>query len=94
MHIAPDNNLGKDISIEDNEVSYNRDDNWNHIEMEANNFASQLLMPSSMIIEETKKTLQENPNLSKDEIVEKLASIFAVSNLAMKYRLKKMGVNI
>ncbi|AXK48465.1 hypothetical protein CRU87_07950 [Aliarcobacter trophiarum LMG 25534] len=94
LHIAPDNNLGKDISIEDNEVSYNRDDNWNHIEMEANNFASQLLMPSSMIIEETKKTLQENPNLSKDEIVEKLASIFAVSNLAMKYRLKKMGVNI
>ena len=94
LHIAPDNNLGKDISIEDNEVSYNRDDNWDHIEMEANNFASQLLMPSSMITEETKKILQENPNLSKDEIVEKLASIFAVSNLAMKYRLKKMGVNI
>lgn len=94
LHIAPDNNLEKDRSIEDDEVSYNRDDNWDHIEMEANNFASQLLMPSSMITDETKKLLNKNPNLSKDEIIENLASIFNVSKLAMKYRLKKMGVNI
>lgn len=94
LHIAPDNDLTKDRSIEDPEIAYNRDDNWNHIEMEANNFASQLLMPSSMITEETKKILSKNSNFTKDEIIENLASIFDVSKLAMKFRLKKMGVNI
>lgn len=94
LHIAPDNDLEREISIEDDEVIYNRDDNWNHIEMEANNFASQLLMPSSMITEETKKILKKNPDLNKDEIIDSLSSIFDVSKLAMKYRLKKMGVNV
>lgn len=94
LHIAPENNLTEDRSIEDTEITYYRDDNWDHIEMEANNFASQLLMPSSMITKETKKILNKNDDFSKDEIIESLSSTFDVSKTAMKYRLKKMGVNI
>ncbi len=94
LHIAPENDLSKNRSIEDSEITYYRDDNWDHIEMEANSFASQLLMPSELITKETKKILEENSNFSKDEIIEKLSLKFDVSKTAMKYRLKKMGVNI
>ncbi len=94
LHIAPTNDLSTVRAIEDEEISYYRDDNWDKTEMEANNFASQLLMPSTMITAKATKIVTENPNLSKAEIIEELSNIFAVSTTAMTYRLKSMGVNL
>lgn len=94
LHIAPVKDLSTVEAIEDEEISYYRDDNWNKIEMEANTFASQLLMPSIMITEEATKIVTEYPNFTKAEIIEELSKIFAVSTTAMTYRLKSMGVNL
>lgn len=94
LHIAPLNDLSRAKPFEDSSITFNRDDNWDHKEMEANSFASQILMPSVMVTSETKKILENHPEISKIKLLEELAEIFFVSNTAMKYRLKGMGVKI
>ena len=47
LHIAPS---FKDDVIVDDTIELNRDSNWNVIEMEANKFAAELLMPLEEII--------------------------------------------
>ena len=94
LHIAPVEDLSIVKPIEDETISYYRDDNWDKIEMEANNFASQFLMPSAMITEKATKIVTEKPNFTKIEIIEELSNIFTVSTTAMTYRLKSMGVNL
>lgn len=90
LHIAPIGDMQKANSISDENISFNRDDNWDYKEMEANNFAAQLLMPATLIEEVLKEKFPKKPTL--DEAVECLVSIFNVSIAAMEFRLKKLGL--
>ncbi|MHB1664248.1 MAG: ImmA/IrrE family metallo-endopeptidase [bacterium] len=92
LHIAPLGNFNVFQDVSDVNISFNRDENWSHIEMEANDFAAQLLMPANFIDEQLKIILSADPNISEDAAVEKLATVFNVSTIAMEYRLKKLGV--
>jgi Zn-dependent peptidase ImmA (M78 family) len=55
---------------------------WEPIEMEANNFAAELLMPEWMV----------RPATAVAESVEQLARMFEVSTPAMKFRLKNLRI--
>ncbi|MFY4757621.1 ImmA/IrrE family metallo-endopeptidase [Aliarcobacter butzleri] len=97
LHIAPTNKLNDEI--DDEKIVYNRDDNWDKIEMQANNFSAQLLMPSNLLSEEVEKIIIEyqkttNERIEKDIIIEKLAKKFQVSLSAMEFRLSSLGVNL
>lgn len=97
LHIAPTNKLNDEI--DDEKIVYNRDDNWDKIEMQANNFSAQLLMPSNLVSEEAEKIIIEykktnNERIPKDIIIEKLAKKFEVSLSAMEFRLSSLGVNL
>lgn len=87
LHIAPLTHWENTTGFSDNKIGFNRDDEWNHEEMEANGFAAQLLMPSEYV----KKEFEELSGSSIQKL-EKLASIFYVSKLAMKYRLETLGL--
>ncbi len=95
LHIAPENKLDEEIN--DEKIVYNRSDNWDYIEMQANNFAAQLLMPSDLILEEAEKILStykfnNNQSMNNSDLIEKLAKIFQVSLSAMEFRLASLGV--
>ncbi len=92
LHIAPNKDLESQKGFQDSSISFNRDDNWDYKEMEANNFASQLLMPSSLLKDEIKCIINENPNIQKEDLIFELSKKFFVSEAAMKFRLKSMGV--
>jgi Zn-dependent peptidase ImmA (M78 family) len=92
LHMAPANDLNNFDSITDTVISFNRDDNWDYTEMEANNFAAQLLMPKLSIKKHIKIIIDEHSNISKESLVEQLADLFQVSETAMKFRLTKLGV--
>ncbi|MFY4862392.1 ImmA/IrrE family metallo-endopeptidase [Aliarcobacter butzleri] len=98
LHIAPTNKL--DDEINDEKIVYNRDNNWNKIEMQANNFAAQLLMPSDLISNEIERIIIEHKKntsegrMDKDILIEKLAKEFQVSLSAMEFRLSSLGVNL
>lgn len=95
LHIAPSENpLSQKNNFEDKTISFNRDTNWTYKEMEANQFASQLLMPISIVEKELKNILSVDKSIKDDELLEKLAKIFFVSQIAMRYRLKNMGVEL
>lgn len=84
LHIAPLSSWDNK-TFEDDEIGFNRDDKWDYKEMEANNFAAQLLMPK-----EAFSTLLfdgEKP----EERVDRLSKEFHVSKIAMKYRLESLG---
>lgn len=91
LHIAPKGSVENFKPIIDETLSFNRDDNWDYTEMEANNFAAQLLMPAPLIKEESKQLQKTSSNLTKEEAVEALAEKFQVSSQAMEYRLKSLG---
>lgn len=91
LHIAPNGSISNFEPILDQTLSFNRDDNWDYKEMEANSFAAQLLMPIEFIKEEAGKLQREDSNLTQDEAIEKLAETFQVSSQAMEYRLKSYG---
>lgn len=74
--------------FEDDNIEFNRDNNWNHLEMEANNFAASLLMP----IEKVKELAEETNEYPKEKQLDILSKKFKVSKTAMKYRLQKLGV--
>ena len=62
-------------------------------EREANVFAASILMPKSLITNVYNKIIDSsNHNLIEDEIVEKMASKFKVSQIAMTYRLINLGL--
>lgn len=71
---------------------------WDSYEQEANTFAAELLMPKSLIIEDGNKIISNHLKETKQEkielevLIELLAAHFLVSNPAMKYRLKNLGV--
>jgi len=94
LHIAPLNDFSTFQEIEDENISFNRDDNWDYKEMEANNFAAQLLMPAKLVEEEVRLLMDNNLNIKKEDLITNLANKFTVSLQAMEYRLKKLGVQI
>ncbi|MFY0602597.1 MAG: ImmA/IrrE family metallo-endopeptidase [Flavobacteriaceae bacterium] len=60
-------------------------------EREANIFAASILMPENLIQKEY-ETLEKKDNfLTDDKIVQELASLFKVSQIAMTYRLINLG---
>lgn len=67
---------------------------WDQYESEANNFAAQLLMPKDLIIEEGRLIIQEysDDSISAKLFIEKISEKFQVSNKAMEYRLKNIGI--
>jgi Zn-dependent peptidase ImmA (M78 family) len=88
LHIAPS---FKDDIIVDDTIELNRDSNWNVIEMEANKFAAELLMP----LEEIKREVNDlDTSYSKDKIIEILSEKFKVSRLAIQFRLQGIGIKI
>lgn len=62
------------------------------METNANNFAGQLLMPKSKVLEMGQKLVTDHPDVSGNEIVKRLAEKFEVSVPAMTVRLKVLGV--
>ncbi|WP_345969466.1 ImmA/IrrE family metallo-endopeptidase [Sulfurimonas sp. HSL1-6] len=88
MHIAPLSHWSTETGFLDKEIGFNRDDDWNHDEMEANRFAAQLLMPSDAVEREYRQVGTED----KTKVIENLAQKFQVSKLAMKYRLETLGL--
>jgi Zn-dependent peptidase ImmA (M78 family) len=71
---------------------------WDSRESEANNFAAQLLMPKSLIINEGQqyidsyKKITGKQGISSDLFIEAMADKFEVSSKAMEYRLKNIGI--
>lgn len=100
QHIACLGSAGKDKHFEDVSVSLNRDDNWNEQEMDANNFAAQILMPNNLVNEEAIKIIERynkdhsGAKIPKDQFIKQLANIFEVSESTAEFRLLKMGINI
>jgi len=83
-------------NIDDDVISLNRDDNWDELEMEANGFAAQLLMPASIVKEELEKYITDyqrktHQTPSNEDKVVALSTVFNVSRAAMEYRLSKLG---
>lgn len=61
-------------------------------EIEANQFAAELLMPREMIEREIKKRADKRKSVSEDVLAVELASVFEVSKQAMEYRLINLGI--
>lgn len=70
-------------------MEFNRDENWNPIEMYANRFAADFLMPKEIVLSQFDDLhAQEIPI---NEIVSELAASFKVSLAAMRIRLESLG---
>ena len=69
---------------------------WDSYESAANNFAAQLLMPKSLLLDEgldiIEKLNAENGSVSRSSFIDSMAEKFEVSNRAMEYRLKNIGI--
>lgn len=85
--------------IKDDYSTLRRDGSKNSIELKANNYAAQLLMPKSFVYHEGEKLVEtyqqefgQTAKMSIDVFIEKMALIFEVSKDAMKYRLLNLGV--
>lgn len=71
---------------------------WDVYESEANNFAAELLMPKKELIKRGREIietyLKKNAveKMPVKEFVPEMAKLFEVSNPAMEYRLKNLGI--
>ena len=94
LHIA----TSEKDAIEDDAISFNRDDNWDKFEREANQFAASLLMPTENIFSKSRETIDEykrEKNVSKmpkENFVLRMSELFGVSKSTMEYRLETLGV--
>lgn len=61
-------------------------------EIEANQFAAELLMPEFLIRQSLSTLVEENPKISVDAAIERLASEYVVSQLAMTHRLTNLRI--
>jgi len=79
----------------DQTIRLHRDDNSgsavDRLEIEANGFAAELLMPSSWVLKEFEKRLKGS-SLKVESVVRDLARSFDVSPKAMEYRLANLGL--
>jgi Zn-dependent peptidase ImmA (M78 family) len=60
-------------------------------EIQANQFAAELLMPRALLQAQVSKKLEKKSNISSTELVSDLARLFLVSSQAMEYRLTNLG---
>jgi len=71
---------------------------WDSYESEANNFAAQLLMPKSLILDEGQRIInihKEKTGVKETPVqffIEAMADKFEVSSKAMEYRLQNIGI--
>ena len=63
-------------------------------EIEANQFAAELLMPRDLVQQEVKRRASKRGLTSDDWLVEQLARAFDVSPQAMEYRLANLGFRL
>ena len=61
-------------------------------EIEANQFAAELLMPESLVREGVSTLASDDPDVSVEEAIEELARTFRVSLLAMTHRLTNLRI--
>ena len=61
-------------------------------EIEANQFAAELLMPESLVHESVNNLANDDPDTSVEEAIEELARTFGVSQLAMTHRLTNLRI--
>lgn len=61
-------------------------------EMEANVFASRILMPEDLIKKEFHRLLNSLDFLTEEDIINKMASKFKVSSISMTYRLSNLNL--
>jgi Zn-dependent peptidase ImmA (M78 family) len=61
-------------------------------EIQANRFAAELLMPSSLVGSEASRRLMRNASISRDTLVAQMADAFRVSKQAMEIRLTNLGI--
>lgn len=85
--------------IKDDYSTLRRDGSKNLIELKANSYAAQLLMPKSFVLQAGEKLIEayqsefgQTAKISIEEFIEKMALLFEVSKDAMKYRLLNLGV--
>ncbi|MBD3797205.1 MAG: ImmA/IrrE family metallo-endopeptidase [Campylobacterales bacterium] len=88
LHLAPLEAWSNTTGFNDETIGFNRDDEWDYQEMEANRFAAQILMPIDYVKVEYEKLK------GKSTLVEEMADYFNVSKLAMKYRLESLELKI
>lgn len=62
------------------------------LEIEANQFAAELLMPASLVLEAVRRRQAKRSDLSSILLVDELAEEFQVSSQAMEYRLTNLGM--
>lgn len=61
-------------------------------EIEANTFAASLLMPEEIVLDHATILLRTSSDISRDDLITKLARTFDVSVEAMGYRLISLGI--
>jgi Zn-dependent peptidase ImmA (M78 family) len=77
-------------TYQDSSESMYRDVQWNLAELQANQFAGELLMPVEMVIKEGEKIVDHVK--SRSEFISRMAYTFMVSQIAMRYRLQNLGI--
>lgn len=96
LHIDPD--VGVREFIDTKKTLNRKDSYWDSKEYEANNFAAQLLMPLALIkkhgisVIDRYKERFDVQTVPVTAFVSEMASLFKVSEPAMKYRLKNVGI--
>lgn len=61
-------------------------------EIEANTFAAALLMPEDVVLDYATALMQSNAEITRDDLITRLARMFDVSVEAMGYRLISLGI--
>lgn len=85
--------------FKDNQKTMSRSESyWDIKESEANSFAAQLLMPKPLIIKEAGaiisayRAFNGSEGMPTEDFIRQMAYRFSVSNTAMEYRLKNIGI--
>jgi Zn-dependent peptidase ImmA (M78 family) len=79
---------GTEVLFRDDRASLGEDPK----EIQANQFAAALLMPSDYIQAIGRKIVEKSPSIGVDAVVTRLALRFSVSEQAMRYRLVTLGM--
>lgn len=61
-------------------------------EIEANNFAANLLMPRKLVLDAVRQILSDDEHVEAETAIRMLSQRFGVSSEAMQYRLVNLGV--
>jgi len=97
-HFCMHRSLNKTGFVDTRSTMSRSESYWNRYESEANSFAAELLMPSQLIKSIGRRKIDEYKVSNEAEampmaaFIEVMAAAFRVSNKAMEYRLKNMGI--